>query len=101
LIGHVPLGFSWYLDDLIETVRLGQIVAAICVESLARDMQSVFGISTTMHDKKVYPDKAKPLSPKAKAVLRRLFSAEYRTLHRLAGLLVDGNGYCPQPLQHY
>jgi hypothetical protein len=101
LIGHVPLGFSWYLDDLMEAVKPGQIIATIAVESLAEDMQAVFGISVSTHDKMEYPGKAGPLSPSAREGLRRLFSGEYRTLRRLAELLDAGQGHRSPALQSY
>jgi hypothetical protein len=101
LIGHVTLGFSWYLDDLMEAIQPNQILAAIAVESLAEDMENVFGIAISTQDKMDYPGKAKPLSPKASGSLRRLFSNEYRTLQRLSDTLREGGGYQPKALLNY
>lgn len=101
LIGHVTLGFSWYLDDLIEATKPDQFIAAIAVESLAKDMHDVFGATVSTKDKMNYPGKAKPLSQKAKESLRRLFSNEYRTLRRLSDALHRGGGHQSEALRNY
>jgi hypothetical protein len=99
LIGHVPLGFAWYLDGLLDAVEPRQLVAAIAVESMAADMLSVFGIPISQRDKMNYPGKNTDLSTQGRRNLEQLFAGEYRTLQRLSQQLMAGGGHRPALLE--
>ncbi|MEB3266238.1 MAG: hypothetical protein VKN13_06445 [Cyanobacteriota bacterium] len=99
LIGHVPLGFAWYLDGLLERVDPGQLLAAVAVETLASDMQQVFGISVQTTEKMHYSGKGSQLSELGHQNLKRLFEGEYRTLRQLDRHLTAGGGYRPSLLK--
>jgi hypothetical protein len=98
LIGHVPTGFSWYLGDLLEHPSRKKIIAAIAVESLPRDLDTVFGIKSIFKDKSNYPEKDHYLSDQARRNLADLFSSEYRALKKLSLCLCEGRGYRPDLL---
>jgi hypothetical protein len=97
LIGHVTLGFSWYLDNLLEILAPGQIIAAVAVESLTEDMRNLFEIEVRSRDKSDYP-KNPFLSHESRLKLAQVFDGEYRTLRRLARHLHTGGGYSPSIL---
>ncbi len=99
LIGHVPLGFAWYLDALLDRIQPNQLLAALAVESLPSDMEQVFGIRLQSTEKMHYPGKSGRLSSRGRQNLEQLFDGEYRTLRRLALLLEEGGGYRPPTLQ--
>jgi hypothetical protein len=98
LIGHIPTGFSWYLDDLLEHPSRKRIIAAIAVETLPRDLDTVFGIKSVFKDKSSYPEKNHYLSDQSRRNLADLFSAEYRALRKLSLCLSEGGGYRPDLL---
>lgn len=86
LIGHVPQGFAWYLDDLLEAVVPEQLAAVIATERLADDVERAFGFRPTAERNRHYPSSGASLSAQGHVNLAREFAAEYRTLQRLGDL---------------
>lgn len=83
LIGHVPQGFAWYLDGLLEAVAPEQLAAVIATERLADDVERAFGFRPTVERNRHYPGGGTAVSAVGRANLAREFAAEYRTLRRL------------------
>jgi len=90
LIGHVPQGFAWYLDGLLDAIEPAQLAAVIATERLADDCERAFGFRPTLTRNGGYPARGGGLSPAARANLAREFTTEYRTLARLGGLAERG-----------
>lgn len=86
LIGHVPQGFAWYLDDLLDRIAPGQLAAVIATERLADDCEAVFGFRPTAERNRHYASRGASLSPQGRANLARELNDEYRALRRLANL---------------
>ncbi|MFN9367597.1 MAG: sulfotransferase family 2 domain-containing protein [Planctomycetia bacterium] len=86
LVGHVPQGFVWYLDDLLDGIEPSQLAAVIATERLADDFEAVFGFRPVAERNRHYGSRGTALSPQGRANLAREFAAEYRTLDRLADL---------------
>jgi len=84
LIGHVPQGFGWYLDDLLDRIQPGQLLGVICTERLVDDCETVFGFRPTAERNRLAGTRASDLSPSGRANLARELEPEYRTLRRLA-----------------
>jgi len=100
LIGHITIGFSWYLDTLLDEISADQMIAAIAVESASDDLRNLFGIEMKSLANANYP-KDTFLSTQSRIKLANIFQGEYRTLRRLASILHAGGGYLPSPLQSY
>lgn len=86
LIGHVPQGFSWYLDDLLAAIAPGQLAGVIATERLADDFAAMFGFRLVAENHRHYASSGSTVSPVGRANLAREFRGEYRTLGRLADL---------------
>jgi len=86
LVGHVPQGFAWYLDDLLGGIEPAQLAGVIATERLADDFEEVFGFRPVAERNRHYASRGTELSPQGRANLAREFAAEYRTLGRLADL---------------
>lgn len=86
LVGHVPQGFAWYLDELLDRIEPGQLAGVIATERLADDFESLFGFRPVAERNRLQGPRAAGLSPRGRANLAREFTAEYRTLGRLADL---------------
>lgn len=84
LIGHVPQGFAWYLDGLLERIEPDQLVGVIATERLADDFEALFGFRPTATRNRLADRRTGALSPLGRANLAREFAGEYRTLGRLA-----------------
>ena len=91
IIGHVAEGFRWYLDELLDRIEPCQLLGVVTQENLARDMHAMFGIQPVLACHRGGPGDSVELSPLARRNLARVFSEEYRTLHRLQ-LLADRAG---------
>ena len=86
LVGHVPQGFAWYLDDLLDGIAPAQLAAVIATERLADDFEAVFGFRPVAERNRHYASRGTELSVQGRANLAREFAVEYRTLDRLADL---------------
>lgn len=86
LIGHVPQGFGWYLDELLDRIDPGQLLGVIATERFADDFEALFGFRPTASRHRNDAPLSKTLSPAGRANLVRQFAGEYRTLARLADL---------------
>jgi hypothetical protein len=84
LIGHVPQGFAWYLDELLGWIEPSQLIGVIATERLADDFEGLFGFRPTAERNRLDASRATLLSPQGRANLAREFAGEYRTLGRLA-----------------
>jgi len=87
LIGHVPQGFSWYLDVLLDHIAPDQLRGVIATERFADDFETLFRFRPTA-DVNRYdtPRRRYDLSPLARSNLVRELASEYQTLARLAVL---------------
>jgi hypothetical protein len=83
LIGHVPQGFAWYLDHLLERIEPEQLAGVIATERLAADVERLFGFRPTAERNRHAAGRPPVLSPAGRANLAREFDSEYRTLSRL------------------
>lgn len=86
LIGHVPQGFAWYLDELLDRIEPGQLLGVLATERFADDFESLFGFRPTASRHRNEASLPTNLSPAGRANLVRQFAGEYRTLARLADL---------------
>ena len=86
LIGHVPQGFVWYLDGLLNRIEPDQLVGVISTERLADDFQNVFGFRPTAERNRNDAPRGTSLSVSGRANLVRELEAEYHMLDRLAEL---------------
>jgi hypothetical protein len=86
LIGHVPQGFAWYLDELLGRIEPRQLAGVIATERLPDDFEALFGFRPSAARNRLDASRSTALSPQGRAHLAREFSAEYRTLGRLAEL---------------
>ena len=85
-IGHVRKGFSWYLDELLDSLKSEQIVGLIGTKSLKEDMKRLFDLDVETHDKRDYPKPIVELTEGARNILKAFFANEYATLRRLGRL---------------
>jgi hypothetical protein len=86
LIGHVPQGFAWYLNELLDRIEPGQLLGVIATERFADDFESLFGFRPTASQHRNGAALPTSLSPAGRSNLVRQFAGEYRTLARLADL---------------
>lgn len=86
VVGHVPQGFSWYLDGLLRRVDPGQLLGVVTQERFAADMERLFGFVPVARRNAHAGSTAPPLSPLGLANLTRLLAPEYETLAELATL---------------
>jgi len=86
LVTHVPQGFSWYLDDLLDHVSAVQLLGVIALEHFDDDFDHLFGFRPSAEQHRHYPDSGRDLSTLGRANLEREFAAEYQSLDRLAAL---------------
>lgn len=91
VIGHVAEGFRWYLDELLDGIEPYQLLGVVTQENLDQDMHVMFGIRPVLTCHRGDPRDSVDLSPLARRNLSRVFSEEYRALHRLQ-LLADRAG---------
>lgn len=86
LIGHVPQGFVWYLDGLLNRIEPEQLVGVISTEHLADDFQKIFGFRLAAERNRNNSPRGTSLSASGRANLVRELEAEYHMLDRLAEL---------------
>lgn len=86
LIGHVPQGFVWYLDGLLNRIEPEQLMGVISTEHLADDFQQVFGFRLAAERNRNDSPRGTSLSPMGRANLVRELEADYHMLDRLAEL---------------
>lgn len=109
LVGHVMHGFHWYLDELLNRMRPGQLAGIITMENLAADVEALFGFRLVQETHRHYPKRSIALSEEGRANLLRELETEYTTLSRLkiladqAGVRMSMsydpvNGAAPRPL---
>ena len=86
LIGHVPQGFSWYLDDLLQQIAPQQLTGVIATERLAHDVDTVFGFRPVSELNRRSGERSVSLSAEGRANLVRELAGEYATLGKLAAV---------------
>lgn len=86
VIAHVTEGFHWYLDELLDVIEPRQLLGVVSQENLDQDMQAMFGIRPVLVCHRGDCCDPVDLSALARRNLARVFSEEYRTLHRLERL---------------
>lgn len=86
VIGHVPQGFSWYLDGLLRRIEPGQLLGVVQMERFAADIEHLFRFTPTVRRNAHAGSVTPPLSPLGLANLTRVLAPEYETLGELAAL---------------
>lgn len=97
LVAHVPQGFGWYLDELLDQLAPPQLLGVIAMERFADDFQSLFGFRPQAHRHRNLSERP-GLSAVGRANLARELRAEYRTLARLAAVARQAG--CPLSLEY-
>lgn len=99
-IGHVRKGFVWHLQGLLASASDIRILAVMAQETLAADMQAVFGVELQQAVNVGDPEASTELTPTGQASLVGLMVDEYRCLARLADRVRSDGGYLPSLLAH-
>lgn len=97
LVAHVPQGFGWYLDELLDRLAPRQLLGVIAMERFAEDFHSLFGFRPQAHRHRNLSERS-GLSAVGRANLARELGAEYRTLARLAAVARQAG--CPLSLEY-
>jgi hypothetical protein len=86
VIGHVPQGFAWYLDGLLDRITPTQLIGVVQMERFESDIERFFGFKPKARLHSNASSSVITLSELATTNLARVLALEYEALEKLSTL---------------